>query len=181
MHPLTTNLGYGLAKVGHNLPQTALTRTAQHFALVPSPATIFFVPFSLGGPFVEFWWCFEAPKPKCARIEGRKKAHPSGWPTLPGPNTTHLHQANSSFNFPETELQILEAKLKFFQISPLWERSLKFSFCLKTKFVIVSSRPHPFRGQKWEMGRPEGGGGSILGRGRPWPNRLWPNRLWPAL
>ena len=30
---------------------------AQHFVLLPSPATIFILSSSLGG-FVEFWWCF---------------------------------------------------------------------------------------------------------------------------
>ena len=54
------------------LRQTALRRTAQNFALfffpLP-PHCSFFLP-SLGGPFVEFWWCFlKASTLKCARLE----------------------------------------------------------------------------------------------------------------
>ena len=68
--------------------------------------------------------------------------------------------------FQKLNCKFWRRSLNFFQFSPLWERSLKFSYCLKTKLVIVS-RDHTPSGawtwQKWEMARPEGGGGPNFG------------------
>ena len=59
------HLGFGPPILGNPLlaRQTALRRTAQNFALFPSPAPIFVLFFSLSFSLtvcllVEFWWCF---------------------------------------------------------------------------------------------------------------------------
>ena len=64
--------GWGPERVGPRKGGAPKGWGAQNFALfLPFPATIIFLSFFLlspGGPFVEFWWCFEAQVPSNVHV-----------------------------------------------------------------------------------------------------------------